>query len=315
MVKEKWIKDFKGNEEVKIELMILEKEIKPFTSKEGEYLQLQLGDKTGEIAALCWNPQLMTSEIKKGDIINLKGITQKHKEYGLQLIINPVDIKVSKEYELKDFLKSTSKDIEKLLEELIRTIEEIKTKELHKLLKSFFEDIEFVKKFKEAPASLLYNHNYIGGLLEHTINVIRICKTICDNYPELNKDLLITASILNKIGKTQEYKIDRMIDIAEEGGLIGHIIINDRLLQKKFEEFENFPNDLKLKLNHMIVSRFSRKEFGSQQKPKFPEASALVIADYLDSNIQGFNQMFEESKDEEDIWFYSKKKGYYLYLK
>ena len=98
--------------------------------------------------------------------------------------------------------------------------------------------------------------------------------------------------------------------------MIGHIILSDRLLQKKFEEFEDFPKDLKLKLNHMIVSRFSKKEYGSQQRPKFPEATALVYADYLDSNIQGFKQMFEESKeDEEDIWFYNKKKGYYLYLK
>jgi len=316
MVKEQWVKDFKGNEEVKIELMVQEKEIKPFVSKEGEYLQLQLGDKTGEIAALCWNPLLIASDIKKGDIISIKGITQKHKEYGLQLILNPIDIKICKEYDLQDFLKSTSKDIDKLMEELLRTIEGIETKELCTLLMSFFEDTEFVKKFKEAPATLLYNHNYIGGLLEHTVNVIRICKTICDNYPELNKDLLITASILNKIGKTQEYKIDRMIDIDEEGGLIGHIILNDRLLQKKFEEFENFPKDLKLKLSHMIVSRFSKKEYGSQQKPKFPEAATLVYADYLDSNIQGFKQMFEESKeDEEDIWFYNKKKGYYLYLK
>src|SRR3989344_5305269 len=312
MVKEQWVKDLKGNEEIKTEFMIIEKEIKSFISKEGEYLQLQLGDKTGEISAICWNPQLIRFDIKKGDVIEVKGVTQKHKEYGLQIIFNPLDIKLSEEYELNDFLKGTSKDINKLMDELLESIEEIKTKELFKLLHSFFDDKEFVKKFKEAPATLLYNHNYVGGLLEHTISVIRICKTICNNYPELNKDLLITASILNKIGKTEEYKIDRVIDIAEEGGLIGHVIFNDRLLQKKFDEFENFPKDLKLKLNHMIVSRFSKKEYGSQQRPKFPEAAALVYADYLDSNVQGFKQMFEESKNEEDVWFYNKKKGYYL---
>ena len=315
MVKEQWVKDLKGNEEIKTEFMIIEKEIKSFISKEGEYLQLQLGDKTGEISAICWNPQLIRFDIKKGDVIEVKGVTQKHKEYGLQIIFNPLDIKLSEEYELNDFLKGTSKDINKLMDELLESIEEIKTKELFKLLHSFFDDKEFVKKFKEAPATLLYNHNYVGGLLEHTISVIRICKTICNNYPELNKDLLITASILNKIGKTEEYKIDRVIDIAEEGGLIGHVIFNDRLLQKKFDEFENFPKDLKLKLNHMIVSRFSKKEYGSQQRPKFPEAAALVYADYLDSNVQGFKHMIEESKNEEDVWFYNKKKGYYLYLK
>lgn len=315
MIKEQWVKDLKGNEEVKSEFMILEKEIKPFISKEGEYLQLQLGDKTGEISALCWNPQLINFDIKKGDVIEVKGVTQKHKEYGLQIIFNPADIKLSEEYELKDFLKSTSKDIDKLMEELLETIEEVKTAELLKLLHSFFDDKEFIKKFKEAPATLLYNHNYIGGLLEHTVSVIKICKTICGIYPELDKDLLLTAAILNKIGKTEEYKIDKFIDIGEEGGLIGHIILGDRLLQKKLEKFEDFPEDLKLKLNHMIVSRFSKAGYGSQQRPKFPEAAALVYADYLDSNIQGFKQIFEESKDEEDIWFYNKKKGYYLYLK
>lgn len=315
MVKEQFIRDLNGNHEVRTEFMILEKEIKPFISKEGDYLQLQLGDKTGEISALCWNPKLIPFDIKKGDVIRIKGTTQKHKEYGLQIIFNPTDIKLCEEYELKDFLKSTPKDIGKLMDELVQTIKEVKTPELNKLLHSFFDDKVFVKKFKEAPATLLYNHNYIGGLLEHTIDVINICKTICNIYPELNKDLLLTAAILNKVGKTEEYKIDRIIDIAEEGGLIGHIILGDRLLQKKFEKFENFPNDLKLKLNHMMVSRFSKGGYGSQQRPKFPEAVALVYADYLDSSIQGFKQMFEESKNEEDIWFYNRKKGYYLYLK
>ena len=315
MVKEQWVKDLKGNEEIRTEFMVLEKEIKPFISKEGEYLQLQLGDKTGEISALCWNPELITFDIKKGNVIRVKGSTQKHKEYGLQIIFNPTDIELCEEYELKDFLKSTPKDINKLMEELVKSIEEVKTPELNRLLHSFFDDKEFVKKFKEAPATLLYDHNYIGGLLEHTVSVINICKTICDIYPELNKDLLLTAAILNKIGKTEEYKIDRVIDIAEGGGLIGHTILGDRLLQKKFEKFENFPRDLKLKLNHMIISRSSKTGYGSQQRPKFPEAAALVYADYLDSNIQGFKQMFEESKDEEEIWSYNKKRGYYLYLK
>ena len=95
MVKEKWIKDLGGSEEVETEFMILEKETKLFVSKEGEYLQLQLGDKTGEISAICWNPQLIKSDIKKGDVIKVKGIAQKHKEYGLQIIFNPLDIKLS----------------------------------------------------------------------------------------------------------------------------------------------------------------------------------------------------------------------------
>src|SRR3989344_9659095 len=315
MVKEQWVKDLKGNEEIKTEFMIIEKEIKSFISKEGEYLQLQLGDKTGEISAICWNPQLIRFDIKKGDVIEVKGVTQKHKEYGLQIIFNPLDIKLSEEYELNDFLKGTSKDINKLMDELLESIEEIKTKELFKLLHSFFDDKEFVKKFKEAPATLLYNHNYVGGLLEHTISVIRICKIICEIYPELNRDLLLTAAILNKIGKTEEYKIDKIIGIGEEGGLMGHVILGDRLLQKKFEEFTDFPNNLKLKLNHMIISRFSKSSYGSKHRPSFPEATVLVYADHLDSNIQGFKQIFEESKNEDEIWSYNRKKGYYLYLK
>jgi len=315
MAKEHWVKDLRGLKEIRTEFMVLEKELRPFSSKKGDYLQLQLGDKTGGISALCWNPQLITFDIKKGDIVRVKGITQKHKEYGLQITFEPTDIELCKESELKDFLKSTSKDINKLIEELGQTIEEIKTPELNKLLHSFFDDKEFIKKFKEAPATLLYNHDYIGGLLEHTVNVIKICKTICETYPELSRDLLLTAAILNKVGKTEEYKIDKIIDISEEGGLMGHVILGDRLLQKKFEEFTDFPNDLKLKLNHMIVSRFSRSSHGSKQRPSFPEATALVYADHLDTNIQGFKQMFEESKDEDEVWSYNRKKGYYLYLK
>jgi len=315
MAKEHWVKDLSRFEEIRTEFMVLEKELRPFSSKEGEYLQLQLGDKTGEIPALCWNPQLITFDIKKGDIVKIKGTIQKHKEYGLQITFNPTDIELCKESELKDFLKSTSKDIDKLMEELVQTIEEVKTLELNKLLHSFFDDEEFVKKFKEAPATLLYNHDYIGGLLEHTISVIKICKIICEIYPELNRDLLLTAAILNKIGKTEEYKIDKIIGIGEEGGLMGHVILGDRLLQKKFEEFTDFPNNLKLKLNHMIISRFSKSSYGSKQRPSFPEATVLVYADHLDSNIQGFKQIFEESKNEDEIWSYNRKKGYYLYLK
>ena len=96
---------------------------------------------------------------------------------------------------------------------------------------------------------------------------------------------------------------------------MGHVILGDRLLQKKFEELTNFPNDIKLKLNHMIISRFSRSSHGSKQRPSFPEATALVHADHLESSIQGFNQMFEENKNKDDIWSYNRKSGHYLYLK
>ena len=311
MSKQTWVKDFTGEEIVCTSLIVLERELRPFVSKEGEFLQLVLADKTGEIDGICWNPELMSVDIVKGDVLEVKGTVRQHREYGLQLIFNPADVSKVQNYQLADYLRSTDKDIGQLTHEIFQTIEAIENRHLRTLLKAVFNDENFYSQFSKVPATLLYNQNYLGGLLEHTVNVVRICKTALRNYPGLDKELVLAGALLSNIGKTREYQISTVPDVTEEGGLVGHFILNDRILNEKIDVIKDFPEELKLKLKHLVVAR-SKK---SGMPPKFPEAVLLSRAMLLDAQLNGFIIEHEELSRAGEPWAFNKNKGYYFYTR
>tara|TARA_Y100000310_G_scaffold343799_1_gene453101 strand:- start:12978 stop:13931 length:954 start_codon:yes stop_codon:yes gene_type:complete len=317
MAKTQYIKDLTNGSSVNTELMVFSKELKTFTKegKETKFLKLELGDNTGTIPAVCWDPDEINELINKGDVISINTILTEHPDYGPQLKISKANLKLCDEFDIADFLPKTSKNTDEMLEFVKTKIKEIENEHLTLLLNSFFNDEKFTEKFKKAPAAVLYHHNFIGGLLEHTVNVIKVCENLCSLYPELNKDLLITGAILHDVGKLEEYQYEKAIDVSEEGGLTGHIVFGDRMLNDKIKALPDFPSELKIRLHHMILSHHLKEGFGSPKKPQFLEAVALGYADYIDSKLQGFKQALEESKDEKEISKYNEKLEQYVYLK
>jgi 3'-5' exoribonuclease len=205
------------------------------------------------------------------------------------------------EYDISDFLSSLEEPkIKKYYEILKDEIKSIKNNQLKDFLLLFFDKPSFVKDFTNSPSAMTHHHNYVGGNLEHTIGVVRLCNNICEMYPIINRDLLITGAILHDVGKLKEYNVSAAIDKTEEGNFIGHIVIGDRWIREIISELRNkgkkFDEKLENLLCHLILSHHGRYEWGSPRMPKTIEACVLHQADLMDSQVKNYIQNIEEGK-------------------
>jgi len=316
--KTKKVKDLRAGNTVDTTFLVMEKELKEFITKEGYYLQVKLGDSSGSIWSKCWEKaEEVASLFVPGDVVRIKGMVESFRGR-LQLIFEPEGLERSTEpYNIAEYLSMTAKDIDFLFDEILRTAESMKNEYLKQLVFSFLRDHDFINSFKNAPAAKIHHHNYIGGLIEHTQSVVTICKTISRLYPELDRDLLLTGAILHDIGKTAAYEYSFRIDVTEEGGLIDHIVLGYRMVEDKIKGIGGFPEELSLRLLHLILSHHNYGEWGSPVKPLFAEAQALCYADLLDSQLKEFMQIqkYEETKGKEGVWSdYSRRLNRFFYL-
>ena len=195
----------------------------------------------------------------------------------------------------------SKKQITQLFEIVKNEINTITEPSLKKLLNLFFKDPEFIQNYKHSPSAISHHHNYVGGNLQHTVGVIKLCNTILDSYPTgINHDLLITGALLHDVGKLKEYKYEAAIEKTAIGNFIGHIVIGDRWIREKINELrqngEEFPEELETHLLHLILSHHGRYEWGSPKIPKTVEACTLHYADLMDSQVKNYQQNLEEAK-------------------
>ena len=295
MSKKQFIKDLEPNMPVESIFVVLERE-KALTRNNQAYISLTLADKTGRINGKIWdNVSKFDKAFEKGDVVKISGVATLFR--GL-LQIRVDDIKKCREEEIdnSDFLPVTERDRDALFKRLLNTIESIQDPFLRTLLKNIFSKEKIVKGIKDAPASISIHHTYIGGLLEHTLNVTKICETMADIYPEINRDLLITGALLHDIGKIDEYTFDRAIERTDSGRLIGHIAIETTFLSKEIDKIDDFPDELRMELLHLILSHHGEYEYGSPKIPQTIEAAALAYADMLDSKVESFIEVTGKSK-------------------
>ncbi|HDD46565.1 MAG TPA: HD domain-containing protein [Candidatus Aenigmarchaeota archaeon] len=313
------IKNLKPYEDIEGKFVVKFK--KPVTSYANGYaFQLRIGDSSGEIMLKYWGDnneeevRRLYDSIKKDDIIYIKGKTT---VYGNKIEIT-VDkegiIKVLKpeEYDLKEFIKVTEKDIESMFKEIKAYANSVKNEYLKKVLELFINDFDFVKKFKNQPAAMYKHHSWIGGLLEHTLNVVKICDFITNLYPELDRDLIITGAILHDIGKIKEFELKTSIRTSTEGMLIGHTILGIEELIKRLEKIE-IPELYRIKLIHIILSHHGKMEYGAAKTPAFPEALAIFFADFMDAKVAEMI-MHKKTAETEDDYVYTREFGN-VYLK
>lgn len=292
----------------------------PVPYQKGYWFEIRISDKTDEITAKYWSTDDLTSinkvyaSFEKGDVVHIIGKASTYMNK-MEISINPPSGKIIKteNYSISDFISESKFNIEEMYSTLLNYINSIKNKDMVNILNSFFiQDAEFIKQFKFSPAAMHLHQNYLGGLLEHTLNVTSICKTISEIYPELDYDLLVTASLLHDIGKIKEFDVTTSIDVSEEGMLKGHITIGNELLVEKMKAL-NTPNLIALKLSHMMLSQHGKKEFGSPVNPQMPEAVALYFADDCDSKVYQYLKAKLDAKTD-DLWIYNSKLGH-VYLK
>lgn len=221
--------------------------------------------------------------------------------------INPVGANLVKK---SDFLQETPKDQKKMYREIVSIIKSISNTHLKALLKAFFQDKKWRRCFVTAPAAKQNHQAYIGGLLEHTYNMVRLVPALAKVYP-INIDLLYTGVILHDIGKIQEYLYDYKIDISSPGRFLGHIVIGIGEVERKIAEIPDFPEELRLKLLHMIASHHGSYEWQSPRLPAFLEACLLHHLDLLDSQAFHFVSLNNNS---ESKWQWCHALGRYIFI-
>ena len=163
-------------------------------------------------------------------------------------------------------------------------------------------DPEIAERYRNAPAAKTLHHAYIGGLLDHVVSLFRSCDLVCRNYPQINRDLLLTGAFLHDIGKIHELTYNRSFSYTTRGQLLGHMIIELEMLQAKLGKLPDFPPELKTLLEHLIISHHGQYDFGSPKLPMFPEALMLHYLDDLDSKMEAMRAHFEREAGLEGPW-------------
>ena len=191
------------------------------------------------------------------------------------------------EYIESDYLPVSKRDIGKMYEELLGFIKSVKNPYLNRLLSSFFvDDAAFAKAFQFHSAAKTVHHGFVGGLLEHTLSVTKLCDYYAGYYKELNRDLLVTAAIFHDIGKTKELSRFPENDYTDDGQLLGHIIIGTEMVSERMKEIEGFPASIAVELKHCILAHHGELEYGSPKKPALLEALSLNFADNTDAKME-----------------------------
>ena len=258
------------------------------------YDNLILQDKTGTLDGKVWDPnsQGIADYDEKdfievfGDVINYNG--------NLQLNIRQIRKAEEGEYNPADYMPTTDKSVDGMYEELTAYIRQISNQYLRQVLEFYYvKDEAFIKRFKAHSAAKTVHHGFSGGMLEHTLSVTRMCDYFTQNYPILNRDLLLTSAILHDIGKVKELSTFPDNDYTDEGQLIGHIVIGVEMIDDAIRTIPDFPVKLAHELKHCIVAHHGELEYGSPKKPALAEAVALNMADTTDAKLQTLTELFK----------------------
>ena len=292
----------------------------PRPYRKGNWFSFIAIDKTGEISVKFWGGEnkdrvkRLYDSFKVGDVVQIRSGSVEIYEEKPEISINEKTGGLRRcgldEFYIDDFTVALDeKVIKKYIDKIKDEIENIKNIQLKKLLKLFFNDTDFVQDFIHSPSAINHHHNYVGGNLEHTIGVIRLCKNICEIYSGINRDLVISGAILHDIGKLKEYKTTAAIDKTSEGNFIGHIVFGDRMIRDKIKEMkkkgEEFDQNLENQLCHLILSHHGKYEYGSPRMPKIVEACVLHQADMMDSQVKNYIQGVQETKKiTDEDWAY-----------
>jgi 3'-5' exoribonuclease len=281
--------------------VVVSKQVKP--KKSGEpYLALTLGDRTGQIEAKMWdNVEDALDAFEQDDFLKVKGLLNKYKNR-FQVTIHKLRRLGESEIDFADYLPKTTKDIGELWQTLAGFVENFQNPHLKALVQSFMADPEIAEAYRNAPAAKTLHHAYIGGLLDHVVSLFRSCDLICRNYPQINRDLLLTGAFFHDIGKIHELTYNRAFSYTTRGQLLGHMIIELEMLQAKLALLPEFPDELKTLVEHLIISHHGQYDFGSPKLPMFPEALMLHYLDDLDSKMESMRAHFEREADTENPW-------------
>ena len=302
-MKDQFVRDLRPGERVLGFFLVRHKQLEPFRDRtRGEFLTLTLTDRTGEILARVWDDApAVAAAIEREQAVKVLGEVEEYMGRW-QVIAEKIRPAETDEYDLADMFPATERDVDEMLATVRAAAEEIENPHLRALVVCFFEDEEFVARFSRAPAARRVHHAYLGGLLEHTVEVAALCRALLEVYPQIHRDLLLAGALLHDVGKVAEFEYETDIDYSDEGRLLGHIVMSDRMVSDAIATLPDFPDDLALRLRHMILSHHGRYEWGSPRRPKTLEAVALHHVENLDAQVNRFHRILASRRDPEKPW-------------
>jgi len=284
----KFINEIEPGETINDIYMVMEPILRS-TTRGDLYIAMFLSDRTGQTNGRMWQAtETIYKALPKPGFVHIQGRSELYQN-NLQIIINNISVVDAEKVEVDDFLAKTDKDTGKMFEEVKKTVGRIKNPHLKALVEEFLDDTERMQKFCDAPGGMKLHHNYIGGLLEHTLNMLHVALAILPLYPEVQSDLVLAGIFLHDMGKTEELSYDMAFSYTDSGQLIGHIVktvlmVNQKAdaLRAKGTQIDQTSLDA---LCHIILSHHGAFEFGSPKLPATAEAFMVYFIDDLDAKL------------------------------
>lgn len=299
---EVFIEQLKPGQEVNGTFAIKSKKLLPLRSGAGHYLAVVLGDKTGQAEGRVWEDVYeIHQSCQVGDIVQVQGQVE---EYNGKVQINISSMPVCRDIEVDPlrFIPASKLAPESARDKLYAVTTSLQNQHLKGLLSLILSDNDFIKALLMSPAAKRNHQAAIGGLVEHSLGMTAAAEQIASVYPKIDRDLLVAGALLHDIGKVEEYRIGADIDFTDEGRLLGHIVLGVRLLDKYISRLPDFPEELRIKLLHMLVSHHGQYEWQSPKRPKFLEAAVLHHLDMIDAEVDMFSSAADSRENQDDRW-------------
>jgi len=303
----RFIAELQPGERVEDDVFLIKSKDLRTTTQGGLYIHAVLVDKTGQVPARMWQAtEDIFHNMPEGGFLRLKGRAENYKG-NLQFIIDAVRPAEPGSYDPRDFLPVTRKNVNQMWTRLTEILGTVRNPDLQELIREFLSDHDLMEKFRRAPAAANMHHAYIGGLLEHTLNLLELGIKVIPLYPKLSLDLVLAGLFLHDIGKAAELTYEMAIAYSDDGQLLGHItqavIWIDQKAQAVAKRSGNsFPHELLTVLQHIVLSHHGQYEFGSPKLPAFPEAVAIHYLDNLDAKVSMFLNAIEQDRDAAGRW-------------
>ncbi len=309
-----WVADLMPGQRLDDEVFLVSKKDLRTTSNGSNYIHMILSDRTGQLLTRVWQAtQQQFESIPDGGFLRVRGRTESYKG-ALQFIVEGMRPVQQNEVDLADFIPRTKYDVDQMWQETLEILRTLRNPDLQALIKRFVDDRALVEKLKIAPAAVSMHHAYLGGLLEHTLSVLKLACLVfgqtddsTSHYPEVSRDLVLAGVFLHDIAKTSEFAFDTSFNYTDSGQLIGHIVqsalwIDQKIADVEAESKRPFPVDLQNVLTHIVLSHHGTYEYGSPRLPAVPEAIAVNLLDNLDAKLHMFLRQIDHDADAESRW-------------
>lgn len=290
-----YVKDLADHERVISPFLVIRK-VLAATRSGNDYLIMTLADHTGQVESRIWeNARKADQDFDAGDVLTVRGRIQRF-QGKLQLICDDYRRQSLQEVDPDDFLPRSAFDIQELYARYKARVSALASP-YRELMESILSISGMTKLLSRTPAARSLHHAYLGGLLEHSLSVAALVKSLTEHYERyypglVDRDLAVTGALLHDIGKIREYEVAATVEFTDRGRFVGHIVEGVSMVRDAIRGLDDFPAEARMQVEHLIVSHHGQLEYGSPKQPVMAEAILVHEADLIDSRMNMLHQFF-----------------------